>query len=61
MSIDSLCNSIPTNTLLDLRPLAHLLSSVDAFVRNLWRYVARHAIHDTEEAGRRQLARSHFG
>ena len=59
MSIDSLCTSIPTNNLLDLRLMACLLFPVDAFVLNVWLCVAHHAIHDTEEAGRLQLARSH--
>ena len=43
--------SIPTNSLLDFLPMACLLYSVDAFVLNVWRCVAHHVIHDTEEAG----------
>ena len=33
---------------------------VDAFVLNVWLCVARHAIHDTEEAGRLLLDRKPF-
>jgi hypothetical protein len=50
-SIDSLCTSIPTKALLDLF-MACLLISVDTFVFNVWPCVARHVIHDAEEAGR---------
>jgi hypothetical protein len=32
--------------------MACLLFPVDAFVLNVWLGVVRHAIHDTEEAGR---------
>jgi hypothetical protein len=39
--------------------MACLLFLVDAFVLNVWLGVVRHAIHDTEEAGHLQLARSH--
>jgi hypothetical protein len=36
------------------------LLPVDACVLNVWLCVARHAIHDTEEAGRRLLTGSHY-
>jgi hypothetical protein len=49
----------PDNNLLDLLPMACLLFPVDALVLNVWLCVARYAIHDTEDAGRRQLGRSH--
>jgi len=39
--------------------MACLLLSVDAFVLNMWLCVARHVIHDTEEAGRLQPEPSH--
>jgi len=39
--------------------MACLLFSVDAFVLNVWLCVARHVIHDTEEAGRLQPEPSH--
>jgi len=38
--------------LLDFLTMACLLTLVDAFVLNVWLCVARHAIHDIEEAGR---------
>jgi len=38
--------------------MACLLISVDACVLNVWLGVVRHAIHDTEEAGR-PLSESH--
>jgi len=39
--------------------MACLRFSVDALVLNVWLCVARHVIHDTEEAGRLQPKRSH--
>ena len=57
-SIDSLCTSIPTKALLDLL-MACLLFSVDTLVFNVWPCVARHVIHDTEEAGRPPASGNH--
>jgi hypothetical protein len=39
--------------------MACLLISVETCVFNVWLCVARHAIHDTEEAGRLKSAASH--
>ena len=57
-SIDSLCTSIPKKALLDLF-MACLLIAVDTFVFNVWPSVARHAIHDTQEAGRPLASGNH--
>jgi hypothetical protein len=56
--IDSLCTSIPANTVLDF-PMACLLCLVDAFVLNVWLCVRNHVNHDTPEAGRVKLALRH--
>ena len=50
-SIESLCTSIPTYSLLDLLMACLLCMWVDAFVLNVWLCVAHHVIHDTPEAG----------
>jgi len=39
--------------------MACLLFAVDACVLNVWLGVVRHAIHDTEEAGRLNSSASH--
>jgi hypothetical protein len=39
--------------------MACLLLSVDTFVFNVWPCVARHVIHDTEEAGRPLASGNH--
>jgi hypothetical protein len=51
---------MPTYTfaLLDCS-MACLLFVVECFTVNVWLCVARHVIHDTEEAGRLKLAGSH--
>lgn len=54
MSINALFTSIPTNSLLDSPTMACLRFSVDALVLHVWPCVARHVIHDTEEAGLHQ-------
>src|SRR5713226_9194836 len=60
ISIDSLCTSIPTNTVLDFS-MACLLK-VDGFMTTLWLCVRAltdtHVTHDTTEAGRLSLMQS---
>jgi hypothetical protein len=50
--------SMPANTVLNF-PMACLLHLVDTLVFNVWLCVARHVNHDTPEAGRLTLTRSH--
>src|SRR3989304_2871227 len=58
MSIDSLCTSIPTKTLLDCF-MVRLRSKVDTQVPTLWLCVLAHVIHVTAETGLPSLAESH--